>query len=139
LFCSIIYDILKLYRAKLPTKFPAGHALLDSLPDLTPAAGHTPDAVEVTAVWDAAAVKGKITWTESPEATLSHYEVRGVAGDVYVSADETLLASVAPADAREFLTDFALSVPGVVAGFKVYVVLTTGNERGSEAVFVTRP
>jgi hypothetical protein len=41
--------------------------------------------------------------------------------------------------AREFSTDFALGTPGVVAGFKVYVVLTTGNEKGSEPVYVTRP
>ena len=41
--------------------------------------------------------------------------------------------------AREFSTDFALATPGVVAGFKVYVVLTTGNERGSDPVYVTRP
>ena len=40
---------------------------------------------------------------------------------------------------REFLTDFSLTAPGLTAGFKVYVILDTGNERGSEAVFLTRP
>ena len=27
----------------------------------------------------------------------------------------------------------------LTAGFKVYVILHTGNEKGSEAVYVTRP
>jgi hypothetical protein len=136
---DVIYAILKAYRAKLPTVFPAGHAVLDSLPTLTPASGHTPDAVTAAAVWDGPSTKAKVTWSASTDADLSHYEVRGNPGEPYVAADETVLASVAPADAREFLTDFALSVPGVTAGFKVYVVLHTGNERGSEAVYVTRP
>ncbi len=134
-----IYDILKNYRAKLPTVFPAGFALLDSLPDLTPAGGHTPSPVTAHAVWDVPSVKAKITWGASSEAELSHYEVRGDPGDAYVSADESVLATVQPADAREFFSDFALGTPGVTAGFKVYVVLHTGNERGSDAVYVTRP
>ena len=40
---------------------------------------------------------------------------------------------------RELFTPFALGAPGLTAGFKVYVILTTGNERGSDAKFVTRP
>lgn len=134
-----IYDVLKNYRAKLPTVFPAGAAILDSLPLLTPAGGHTPDAVTATATWDAPSTKAKITWTESADAEIGRYEVRGCPGDTYVAADETVLATVMPGDPLEFLTDFALSVPGLTAGFKVYVVLTTSNERGSDAVYVTRP
>ena len=33
----------------------------------------------------------------------------------------------------------ALSLPGLTVGFKVYVVLTMGNERGSAPVYLTRP
>ncbi|MFZ4764011.1 MAG: hypothetical protein ACOYMN_03580, partial [Roseimicrobium sp.] len=135
---NTIYDILKSYRAKVPTVFAAGDALVESLPALTPSSGHTPDTVAVTGTWDAAATKAKLTWTESTDADLDHYDVRGVAGDTYVAADETVLASVPAAEAREFFTDFALSVPGLTAGYKVYVVLKAGNEHGSEPVFVTR-
>jgi hypothetical protein len=50
-----------------------------------------------------------------------------------------LLGSVDKNSPREFATDFALGTPGLTAGFKVYVVLTMGNECGSEPVYVTRP
>ena len=135
----MIYPILKDYRAKLPSVFPEGHAVRESVPALTPAPGHTPDEVTAAVVWDVPAAQAKVTWTASAEADIAHYEVRGVAGDSYVAADETVLATVPPGDAREVLTDFALPSAGVTAGFKVYVVLHTGNERGSEAVYVTRP
>lgn len=134
-----IYPILKDYRRKVPTKFPAGHAFVESLPALTPAPGSTPDAVAAEAVWVPASTQAKITWAASTEASLDHYEVRGVAGDSYLADDEVVLASVGKGAAREFLTPFALGTPGVTAGFKVYVVLDTGNERGSEPVYVTRP
>ena len=36
-------------------------------------------------------------------------------------------------------TDEGLRTPGGTMRFKVYVVLTTGNERGSNVVEITRP
>jgi len=125
-----IYEVLKAYRLKIPTVLPEGHALLDALPVLTPPTGHTPSPVAVQGVWDAGAQKAKITWAASPEADVREYEVRGVPGDDYQAEDEEVLATFAPEDAREFLTDFALGAPEVTAGFKVYVVLESGNERG---------
>ena len=40
---------------------------------------------------------------------------------------------------REFLTDAGLPAADNVASFKVYVITTTGNEKGSHTVSVTRP
>ena len=57
-----IYAILKAYRLVVPTKFAASHALVESMPALTPGEGHTPDAVAADAVWDAPATKAKVTW-----------------------------------------------------------------------------
>jgi hypothetical protein len=136
---DVIYPILKNYRLKVPTKFPEGDALVDSLPALTPASGSTPAAVTAHGAWDAASTQAKITWNASTDAALEHYEVRGVPGDSYTTDDEVVLATVEPSAAREFVTDFALGTPGLTAGFKVYVVSNTGNEKGSEAVYVTRP
>ena len=34
---------------------------------------------------------------------------------------------------------FGLTVPGAAATFKIYAMTATGNERGSNAVTVTRP
>lgn len=135
-----IYEVLKAYRLKVPAILPEGHALLDALPALTPPqTGHTPAAVAAQAVWVPAETKARVTWAESPEAELEGYEVRGVPGDDYQTDDEEVLATIAPGAPRELLTDFALGAPGVTAGFKVYVVLSTGHEKGSDPVFVTRP
>lgn len=134
-----IYPRLKAYRQKIGGMGVAYPELVESLPLLTPADGHTPATVDADVVWNATAVMAKVTWSPSGDAALARYEVRGSAGDDYNTDDETVLASVPPDAPRELLTAFALGAPGLTAGFKVYVVLDTGNERGSEAVFVTRP
>ncbi len=134
-----IYEVLKAYRLKVPTLFAEGHALLDSLPVLTPGPGHTPAPVTAQGVWQSGTQQAKITWAASAEPGVESYQVRGVPGDDYQTDDEEVLATLAPGAPREFLTDFALGAPGVSAGFKVYVVLAGGNERGSDAVYVTRP
>ena len=41
--------------------------------------------------------------------------------------------------AREFFTDAGLAAVGDTATFKVYVITTTGNEKGSNTLVVTRP
>jgi len=65
-----IYVILKSYRAVLPTMFAAGHALVESLPRLTPLPGSTPTAVTATAVWDAAAGQVRIGFSQSSDPNL---------------------------------------------------------------------
>lgn len=134
-----IYEALKAYRLKLPTLFPPGHALAASLPSITSEQGHTPDPVDARVSWDAAAGRAEITWTESGDAALKGYEVRGVPGGSYGAEDEAVLAFIPAGAERRLATDFALGSPGLTAGFRVYVQLLTGNERGSEAVHVTRP
>ena len=44
-----------------------------------------------------------------------------------------------PNDPREFVMPFGLNQPGAEVAQKVYVILTTGNEAGSAAMFVERP
>ena len=39
----------------------------------------------------------------------------------------------------EFVTPFALTQPGAKAAFKIFVVLTSGNEAGSAEMVVQRP
>jgi hypothetical protein len=64
--------------------------------------------------------------------------VRYVVGDDYNERLETTLQSVAKDAPRELLTHVGLSEPGAQVTFKVYVILTTANERGSNPVLVTR-
>ena len=52
------------------------------------------------------------------------------AESVVAEVDESLLT---------YATNVGLAAPGSVALFRVYVVLTTGNEKGSATVKVTRP
>ena len=137
---DVIFALLKAYRLKVATRFPEGHALIESLPALRPAEGHTPDPVAAAAEWVPASTQAKVTWTASADADLQEYQVRAVPGDEYESEDEQILATIpAGASPLELLSAFGLNSPGQVVGYKVFVVLDTGNERGSEAVYVTRP
>ncbi len=136
---GVIYPILKSYREAMPTFFAATHALVMTLPRLTPEPGSTPDAVVATGVWNGATTQAKITWTASTATDLERFEVRWSPGSVYSSEDETVLGSVLPDAAREFFTAQGLGAPGAVGVFRVYVVTGTGNEKGSNTVKVTRP
>lgn len=134
-----IYEMLKQYRQAVPTYFAKTHALVQSLPRLTVEAGSTPAAVTANGSWIVAQLMAKVLWSESTDANLLHYEIRFCAGPNYSAENESVIGTVQPADPREFLTDAGLTTPGSTSSFKVYVVTTTGNEKGSNTVVVTRP
>lgn len=134
-----IHPVLKAYRQVMPQKFPPGHALTEALPDLSPRPGSTPDPVVATAVWSAPEAQARITWTASSEPTLDHYELRAVPGPEYATEDEVHVLTIAPDAPRECLTAFSLTAPGMAASFKIYVVLTTGHEAGSDPVVAEVP
>lgn len=136
---DVIYPWLKSYRQVLPTYFAANSPLVASLPRLTPEAGSTPDPVLANGVWNAPTTQGKITWDASTATDLAEYEVRWSPGTTYDSGIEIVLGTIAPAAPREFFTAQGLGSPGAVSVFKVYVKTTTGNERGSNTVKITRP
>ena len=50
-----------------------------------------------------------------------------------------MIGSLDPSAPREFVSNTGLSNPGNVASFKVYVITSAGNEKGSNTVTVTRP
>ena len=52
--------------------------------------------------------------------------------------DEIVVSNVA-AGTLTFSTDVGLAAPGALALYKVYVVLSTLNERGSHTLILTRP
>jgi len=134
-----IYPLLKSYRQVVPTFFAANSPLVATLPKLTPEPGSTPDAVSATGVWDAAAGQGKITWTASAAADLAQFEIRSSPGSSYSAEDESVIGNVGPTDPREFFTLHGLGAAGAVSVFKVYVITTTGNEKGSNVAQITRP
>lgn len=134
-----IYDILKSYRQVLPTFFKENDPIVLALPRLTPLPGSTPQAVNVTGQWDEESGQAKIVWDESTNANLKEYEIRYVPGPEYETEDELVLATFSPGSPREFLTLQGFTQPGLTTSFKVYVITDTGNEKGSNAVSVSRP
>ncbi len=134
-----IYPILKLYRQTVPTKFAEGSEYIVSLPRLTPLPGSTPDAVNASAIWDETEQKAKLVWDASDNANLKEYEIRYTPGSKYVEDDASVVANVLPGAALELLTLDGLTQPGATATYKVFVILETDNEAGSEAMSVTRP
>jgi len=135
---GVIYESLKLYRVAVPARLPNNSALIASLPDLTPAAGHTPQAVNASAVF-VAPDHARVVYDASEDGDLARYELRGNAGPVYHSQDAVVLATNLPGAAREFTTGFGLTQPGAKVSLAVYVVLNTGNEKGGPPMLVQRP
>lgn len=129
---------LKQYRQAVSGTFPASHQLVQSLPKLSPAKGHTPDPVNVSAVWDEAVDSARIAYSASPDADLQEYELRACFGAKYKTDEEQVIGSNPPG-VLEFVTDDGLVAPGSKVFYKVYVIVNTGNEKGSKTVSVTRP
>lgn len=132
------YNLMKSYRETVPVRLAAFPDLLNPLPRLTPLPGHTPEAVNASAVFQAPA-STKVVYTGSNDLQLERYELRGNVGDHYSDEDAIVIATNLPGDAREFVTNFGLTQPGAEIALKVFVVLTTGNEAGSAAMLVERP
>lgn len=132
------YATLKAYRLAVPARAVQFPALVATMPVLTPAGGHTPDAVKASALFEMPD-QARVAYEASEDAALDHYELRGNPGGRYDEADAVTVARHTPEEAREFLTGFSLTQPGAQVAFKVYVVLKTGNEAGSAAMVVERP
>ena len=135
---SRAYEILVGYREAAAGRLSPFPELLETRPRITPLPGHTPERVNASAVWEAPD-KAKVVYEASPDAGLHSYQLRGNVGDEYSDEDAVVIATNAPGAPREFVTPFGLGLPGARGALKVYVILTTGNEAGSAALFVTRP
>ncbi len=132
------YAVMKAYREVAPDKFVLFPELLETLPRLSPLPGHTPESVNASAIFQAPD-QSKVVYEESTDAQLHSYELRGNVGTDYNNEDAVVIATNLPGATREFITPFGLTQPGAEVAMKVYVILTTGNEAGSAAMFVERP
>jgi hypothetical protein len=116
----------------------ANDPLVLSLPKLTPEPGSTPDPVLANGTWNVPTTQGKLTWDESSAPDLAEYEVRWSPGPTYDVDTEVVIANIAKDAPREYFTTQGLLAIGDVSNFKIYVKTTTGNERGSNTVKITR-
>ncbi len=137
---DVIYAMLLAYRKKVPTKFAAGNAVIDSLPRLTPEPGATPTGVTINATYSVSQQAAEVTFPASPDADIVEYEVQVVPGPHFNDDDATVVGNI-PAGPGPFVfhTAAALSNPGNVVSIKVVTINDTGNRKGSNAVTVTRP
>ena len=132
------YAVMKGYREVVPGICAAFPALLESLPRLTPLPGHTPARVAAQAEF-IAPDQSRVTHEASEEKTIKCYQLRGNAGESYNEEDAMVLATHAPEAPRVFEVRFGLTQAGARVALKVFVILETGNEAGSETMVVTRP
>ena len=131
-----LYDVLRKhlanYRLVVEGSFPAGHAMIESIPRLYPLPGHTPLApTGVAIVWNVLTSQFDITWNAVDDDALDHYRIDyALASAEDPGEPSTFLASV-PAGTLSYSTSVGTSTPGLVISIKVYAVLDTGNEAGS--------
>lgn len=135
-----IYPILKSYRQVLPTKFAATHALVASMPKLSPEPGSTPEpATSVAGSYNTGTNQGHITFAPSSSPDVEKYQMRITLGPVYSDDDDTVVDEVPAAGPYEFFTTHGLGTPGVTISVKIFSITTTGNESASEPITITRP
>jgi hypothetical protein len=135
-----MYQRFKQYRQAVQGRLAKGAPLLDSLPSITPATGHTPDPVNISAMWDTNIGMAAITFTASTDPDLAQYELRACFGSRYKTDEEQVLDSMlAGSPVLRFESTDGLVASGSRVFYKVYVMLGTGNEKGSRSVSVTRP
>ena len=126
------------YRQAIQVEYGDGHAFTTTLPDVTGQPGSTPDAVTLSGQWNSSPGSGLLTWDESTSPNLDHYLVRFSPGATYDSGNSSVSANLPPGTTVHETLD-GLASPGDTASFKVFVVLTTGNQAGSNTATVTRP
>ena len=134
-----LYAMMKAYRVVVPARFPAGSAILDSLPALTADSSRTPSPVSLAGAWVPAQSAAQLTAGVSADPDLKEYELRWCAGGSYSTETEHVAGSIPAGTPPVFVTTKGLMTAGAVASFRVYVRLTSGGEAGSETVTITRP
>jgi len=135
---SDAYEVMKAYREAVAARMTAHPDLNDTIPRLSPLPGHTPEPVNASAIFQAPNAS-KIVHAGSNDLMVESYELRGNVGDRYSDDDAVVIDTHTRTDPREFVTTFGLTQPGAQVAFKVFVILTTGNEAGSVAMVVERP
>lgn len=131
-------DRMVSYRQAIEVEYGAEHAFFISLPAVYGAPGSTPDPVTLSGNWVSPPGSAVLSWAESTGPNLDHYLVRFSPGATYDSGNASIIANLPPGSTTHETLD-GLANPGDTASFKVFVVLTTANEAGSNTVTITRP
>lgn len=133
-----VYQKLKEYRLGVVGLLPPGNVLLNSIPRLTPPPGSTPPATNVSGVWNPVTNKADLTWVDVNIPNLDYWSIRAHPGPKWRNDEAETIAQVFP-PALTYSTDHGLVAPGSSVLLAVFTVNTTGNEKRSNVVKVTRP
>jgi len=130
---------LRQYRQAAIANLTSGHPLLENLPAVAPTTGvSTAPDMTLTGEWDPTRLAAILTWSGTQDASHDRFEVRYHPGPKYKDAEEQVVGSVLKG-VLSVITDYGLSVPHSTAWFKVYNILSNGEERGSNPVKLVRP
>ena len=127
--------VLSSYDGAVFTRMGSTSPLARTVPRYSPLPGHTPGAVALAGAWEAESNAAKLEWDASTDPALLHYEIRACPGRTYGGKRERVVQKVAIDAARIAL----VPQDRAAVSYKVYVVLRSGNERGSKAATVLRP
>ena len=137
--CETVYQTETAYRKKVLADFPANSPALMTLPTLQPANhGSTPQAVELSGLYNAQTGQGDLSWTASSDAHLARYAVRICVGAKYKEADATLLAELAPG-ITNYQIDAQYLQPGAPICAVAVVIADDDHEKASNVVTLTAP
>lgn len=129
---------LKQYRDAVIAALGPTHVLIASIPLISAPAGHTPDPIIVSGVYNSATGNGDFTIIPPTDPDFSHVSVRHAPGPTYKTDEETVVGTMAAGETT-FSSNVGLAAPGSESLFRFYNVLTTGNEKGSATVKIVRP
>lgn len=126
------------YRATIELEYGKGHPFYESLPEVSASSGSSEETITAGGFWDGPSNEAVINWSPATDPNVDHYEVRVTQGATYDPNNATVAGSVPPGE-LEFRTTEGLASPGDTAAFRVFAVLTGGDELESNTVVVTRP
>ena len=126
------------YRAAIELEYAAGHPFRDTLPDLWPGPGSTPEPVTLSGAWVSPPGSVVLSIGESTNPNVIHLVVRWCSGATWDAANSSISATLPPGTTTYETLD-GVPNPGDTAIYRVVLVLSTGNEASSNTVTITRP
>jgi hypothetical protein len=137
---DVIKPLLRDYRQAVAGRFPAEHAMLQSLPRFSPLPGNNPAKPQISdAAWDAAEGRAEVNFTPSTDGEVVRHELRLVPGADYDEDLEVIAAALAVGQVPFFATTVLFDTPGALVSARIYAITADGRESFSTAVLVQRP
>ena len=92
----------------------------------------------LTGEFDSSTNLAVLNWTAYAGPNLANYTVRWTQGVPHDDDNDVLVATLPPTN-TSLETQDGVFTPGSIASFKVFVVLTSGGEAGSNPVTIQHP